>query len=451
MRDHLQNGTAWFAANFEKFEARLNGDSTSKLHAVRRDAMERFARLGFPTTKDEEWRFTNLASMAKIPFTPSFVPEPVPVDAEAIREFTFGDFHTIRLVFVDGHFREDLSVLDQVPPNVSIGSLAPAVRGGTAGLLDHLTRYTGEGDALTSLNTAFLQDGVLISVPDGVEIPVPVHVLYLSSDRVEPFLSTPRNLVMVGAGSRLSIVETYAGLAGNIYFTNAVSEIVLGDGAVVEHDKLQVESRKAYHIGAITIYQKARSSYTANSISLGGALVRNTVTSVLDDEHCVSTLNGLSIGTGRQLVDNHTVIDHVKPNCNSHELYKAILDGRSRGVFNGKIFVRRDAQKTDAKQTNKTLLLSDDATIDTKPQLEIFADDVKCTHGATVGQLDDEQLFYLGTRGIGPDEARAILTFAFASDIVQRVHIEPLRDQLDGLIRARLLDGRVRGDGHEAG
>ena len=242
----------------------------------------------------------------------------------------------------------------------------------------------------------------------------------------------------------MSIVETYAGLSDNLYFTNAVSEIILGPGAVVEHDKLQVESGKSYHIGTIHVRQQERSVYTGNSISLGAAIVRNTVTCVLDGEVAGCTLNGLSLGTEKQLVDNHTVIDHASPNCTSHELYKSVLDGRAKGVFNGKIFVRKDAQKTDAKQTNKTLLLSDDATIDTKPQLEIFADDVKCTHGATVGQLDDEQVFYLRSRGVGIGEARDILTYAFASDIIARVHVMPLKEQLEGMLRARLRQGRVR-------
>jgi len=202
-------------------------------------------------------------------------------------------------------------------------------------------------------------------------------------------------------------------------------------------------------VGTMHIRQLAGSSYVANSISLGGSIVRNTVTARLDDERCECTLNGLSLATGRQLVDNHTVIDHAKPNCVSHELYKSVLDGRAKGVFNGKIFVRKDAQKTDAKQTNKTLLLSDEATIDTKPQLEIFADDVKCTHGATVGQLDEEQIFYLRSRGVGLEQARDLLTYAFASDVIQRIHIDPLRDQLDQLLHARLRQGRIAYDNDE--
>jgi Fe-S cluster assembly protein SufD len=238
-------------------------------------------------------------------------------------------------------------------------------------------------------------------------------------------------------------VESYVGIGEDNYLTNAVTEVVVGEGTTVEHDKLQLESLSAFHIGTTAIQQLAGSSVTSNSVALGGALVRNTVSVVLDGERCECTLNGLSLGTERQLIDNHTSIDHAHPHCESHELYKSVLDGAAKGVFNGKITVRRDAQKTDAKQTNKTLLLSDDATINTKPQLEIFADDVKCTHGATVGQLDEEQLFYLQTRGIGIEAARDLLTFAFATDVINRIHVEPLHAQLDTLLHNRLRQGRV--------
>jgi Fe-S cluster assembly protein SufD len=298
----------------------------------------------------------------------------------------------------------------------------------------------------TSLGTAFLQDGAYVRLPPGTSLDLPVHLLFVSSRRASPFVSTPRVLIVAGAGSRVSIVETYAALAGNVYLTSAVSEVALGERAVVEHDKLQLESGAAYHVGATHVRLAAGSTFTSNAITFGGAIVRNNITARFDGEHAECTLNGLSVATGTQLVDNHTVIDHARAHCASHELYKAVLDGSSRGVFNGKIFVRKDAQKTDARQTNKTLLLSDEATIDTKPQLEIFADDVKCTHGATVGQLDEEQVFYLRSRGIGEVEARDLLTFAFASDVINRVHVGGLRARLDAMLHARLHDGRVAGE-----
>jgi Fe-S cluster assembly protein SufD len=293
-----------------------------------------------------------------------------------------------------------------------------------------------------SLNTAFLQDGAFVYIPDGIVLDDSIQLLFIASEK-QPFLASPRNLVIIGKRSRVSIVESYVSLTDQTYLTNAVTEIVAGDESIVEHDKLQNESLRAFHVAMIHAKLGAKAQFTSNSIAVGGSIVRNNVTVVLDAERSECTLNGLSLSTGSQVIDNHTTIDHAKPNCSSHELYKAIIDGKSRGVFNGKIFVRADAQKTDAKQTNKTLLLSDEATVDTKPQLEIFADDVKCTHGATVGQLDAEQVFYLRSRGIDETAARDILTFAFASDVVRRVHVDPLRDQLETLIHERLDQGRL--------
>jgi Fe-S cluster assembly protein SufD len=250
---------------------------------------------------------------------------------------------------------------------------------------------------------------------------------------------------VAGENSRATIAEQYGSVDGTSYLTNSVTEMVVGPNAVIEHDRLQQEHEQAFHIGTMHVRQESGSVFTSNAINLGGSLVRNTITVVLNGRHIESTLNGLSLGTGTQLVDNHTMIDHANPDCASHELYKSILDGHSRGVFNGKIFVRKDAQKTDAKQTNKTLLLSDEATIDTKPQLEIFADDVKCTHGATVGQLDEEQVFYLRSRGIDEIDARDILTYAFAADVVERIHLDSLKRRLEGLLHARLDRGRRNG------
>jgi Fe-S cluster assembly protein SufD len=257
------------------------------------------------------------------------------------------------------------------------------------------------------------------------------------------YAAQPRNLIVVEPDCQLKIAEIYLSLAKNTYLINTVTEIFIGENSIVEHNKVQIENLNAYHIGTTHIKMNTLSNYTSNVISLGGSIVRNNITSVLEAEGAECTLNGLSLGTGTQLIDNHTVIDHAKPNCKSHELYKSILGGASKGVFNGKIFVRKDAQKTDAKQTNKTLLLSDDATINTKPQLEIFADDVKCTHGATIGQLDAEQIFYLRSRGIGETAARDILTFAFAEDVVNRITIEPLRRQLTSIIQERLDKSRT--------
>jgi Fe-S cluster assembly protein SufD len=261
--------------------------------------------------------------------------------------------------------------------------------------------------------------------------------LYLTTEAGEGTVAHPRNLVVTGSQSQLTIVESYAGLKEQVYFTNAVTEILAADHAVIDHYKLQQESSEAFHVGTLKVHQESGSNFSSHYLGFGGALVRNEVRSMVDGEGCESTLNGLYMAGGRQHADNHTVIDHAKPRCASHELYKGILNGKAHGVFNGKIFVHQDAQKTDAKQTNKTLLLSDDAVINTKPQLEIYADDVKCTHGASVGQLDEEQVFYLRTRGINQEDARRILTFGFANDVIDRVKIDGLRNEMQSFVTAK--------------
>jgi len=434
-----------YRSHFEVFEKLLNGDTGSAVHGIRSRAFEKFMELGFPGPKHEEWRFTNVAPIAKSKFMPVAslaVPKISPAEVE---KFTFGGLHCTRLVFVNGRYAPELSSLASLPEGTTVGSLAEALASQPDIVRTHLSRHaTYDENTFTALNTAFMQDGAFVHVPDGKVVEDPIHVLFISSGSGDAFVVHPRNLIIAGNGSQVSLVESYVANGAGAYFTNAVTEFVLGEQAIVEHDKFQDEAAGAFHIGTIHVHQKRKSNYTSNSIALGGSLVRNNITVVLDDEWCEATLNGLSLATGDQLIDNHTTIDHAKPNCQSHELYKAILTDKSRGVFNGKIFVRKDAQKTDAKQTNKTLLLSDGATIDTKPQLEIFADDVKCTHGATVGQLDEEQLFYLRARGIGEDQARDILTFAFASDVIQRVHVEPLRDQLDQILQSRLRKARTK-------
>jgi Fe-S cluster assembly protein SufD len=431
-----------YQTHFLAFERTLNGASKTSLHELRREAMGKLSDVGFPTTRHEEWKFTNISPITKVDFTPVLRYDGHGIEAKQLRPFSFGTHH--QLVFVDGHFSASLSTLGTLPAGVYCGSLASAVKESDERLLQFLGRQVSvDATPFVSLNTAFLNDGAFLYVPDGVVLEDSIHLLFVASGTGE-VLSTPRNVLVLGRRSQASVVESYVSLGDSRYLTNAVSEIVVGDEAILEHDKLQDESPSAFHIAMIHALLGAKTAFTSNSIAVGGSIVRNNVTVVLDAEWSECTLNGLSLGTGSQLIDNHTTIDHAKPNCASHEIYKAILDGKSRGVFNGKIFVRPLAQKTDAKQTNKTLLLSDEATIDTKPQLEIFADDVKCTHGATVGQLDAEQVFYLRSRGIDEMSARDILTFAFAGDVVQRVHVDPLRSQLEELIHSRLGQGRTQ-------
>lgn len=430
----------WYRSHFDAFESTLNGESKSTLHQMRREAIGKFSDTGFPTTRHEEWKYTNIAPITKTDFTPITRFDGAGISKEQIQQFSFGTRH--QLVFVDGHFSTELSTSAQLPSGVACGSLARAheVSG------DQVGQYLGgqlkiDETPFVTLNTAFINDGAFIVIPDRVVMEDSVHLLFIASGKQDVLLA-PRNVIVLGKGSQASIVESYVALNEVRYLTNAVTEITLGEGSVLEHDKLQLESIQAFHVAMTYARLGARSTFTSNSIAIGGSIVRNNVTAILDAEGVECTLNGLSLSTGSQLIDNHTTMDHAKPNCASHELYKSILDGHSRGVFNGKIFVRDQAQKTDAKQTNKALLLSDDATIDTKPQLEIFADDVKCTHGATVGQLDSEQIFYLRSRGIDESAARDILTFAFASDVVRRVHVEPLKAKLEELIRTHLDAGR---------
>jgi len=431
----------WYQSTFADFERSLNGEAEAEFHHHRRRALQRFGEIGFPTTRHEEWRFTNISPIAEARFKP-VTGEARPPDRSEVGRFFFNTRH--RLVFVDGRFAAELSSMEKLPKGVRAGSLAAAVKSRDPETHRFLAQYaTDEENAFIALNTAFARDGAFIFVPDGVVMEDSIHVVYIATG-MDQSLLTPRNLVIAGTRSQLSFVESYVSLKDGRYLTNAVTELIAGEGAIVEHDKLQNESVQAYHISVIQTHQGRQSSVTSNAITLGGAIVRNNVTAVLDGEGAECTLNGLSLGNGSQLIDNHTAIDHAKPHCESHELYKAVLDGKAHGVFNGKIFVRKDAQKTNAKQTNKTLLLSDNAFIDTKPQLEIFADDVKCTHGATVGQLDADQIFYLRTRGIGADAARDILTFAFATDVVEKIHVEPLKELLGSLVQAKLEKGRKR-------
>jgi Fe-S cluster assembly protein SufD len=432
-----------YLSNFEKFEKGLNGESKSPVHMIRKNALDTFTKLGFPTTRNEEWKFTSVLPIAQSHFAQILNPDPSGIKQKDVDRFLFPGLEKNRLVFVNGHFSKELSSITAVPKNATVENLAEALRADKEFVEQHLSRYARfDENAFTALNTGFMKDGAFIKVPDGVIFDEPVFLLFVATKHREPFVTHPRNLVVVGKNAQISVVERYVSLDEMAYFTNAVTEIVAGENSVIEHDKLQQENTNAFHVGSLHITMEAKSNFTSNSFVMGGSLVRNDIVSVLGAEGIECTLNGLSLATGKQHIDNHTTIDHAKPHCNSHELYKSILDGKSKGVFNGKIFVRKDAQKTDAKQTNKTLLLSDEATIDTKPQLEIFADDVKCTHGATVGHLDAEAVFYLRSRGIGYDLARDILTYAFASDVTRRVKIEAVRNELDHMILERLHQGR---------
>ena len=425
-----------YLAAFAEFE-RTAATGPSWLAPLRKAAISRFREVGFPTRHDEEWRFTNPAPLADTKFQPAR-PGSVTVTAAEIAPFIFPEMGATTLVFVDGAYAPALSSVGTLPKGVTVSSLAEAFAAHHPAIEPHLARYAKFDTTFPALNTAFLSDGAFIHIPKSVAVTEPIHLLFVATASTVPTLSQPRTLIVAEENSQATVVESYAGLgaAGNL--TNAVTEIVVAQHAHLDHYKLVRESANAYHVGTMQVQMAGQSVFSSHSINLGGLLVRNDANATLGAEYAECTLNGLSLVDGKRLVDNHTAIDHALPNCNSHELYKYILDDQARGVFNGKIYVREDAQKTDAKQTNQTLLLSADAQINTKPQLEIFADDVKCTHGATIGQLDREQQFYLQSRGIPKDEARDLLIYAFAGDVISRIKVAALREALDAILLAEL-------------
>jgi len=406
----------------------------ANFQALRQTARSQFRELPFPTPRTEDWRFTNVASLLQKPFAPAIqAPE---LDAALLPAPSAPD--AVRLTFVNGWFAPKLSTSRRLPDGVAIGNLASAKLEETL----QLARIAAaDAQVFTALNTALLHDGAFVLVPDNAIVDRPIEFLYLVQPADDNLAITPRTLIVAGKNSRATFVERYLAVAGasESYFTNTVSEISLGDGAVIDHYKVQQESLQAYHIADTHVVLGAAANFTTHYVALGGNLVRNEVRVRFAGRNAEATVNGLYLAAGKQHLDNYTVIDHAVPNCASHELYKGVLADQAHGVFNGKIFVRQDAQKTDAKQTNKVLLLSDTATINTKPQLEIFADDVKCTHGATIGQLDADQIFYLQTRGIAAEQARRLLIYAFANDIVSRIKIEAIRDQLENILVQRNL------------
>lgn len=390
-----------YLASFARLEKQWKASDPPWLARIRQAAIDRFAELGFPTLAEEEWRFTPLQPLLQVPFAVG-APRPGRMPGEWICQ-------------------------GSLPQGVILCSLAEALANQAALVEPHLARYADfEDQTFTALNTAFLQDGVFLYLPRNCVVEQPIELLAIGSAAAQPTVWHRRCLIVAEANSQARIAERYEGQAG-VYFTNAVTEVVLGENAVIDYYKLQQESREAFHVHTLQVQQGRSSNFASHTVTLGGRLTRNDITAVLDGEGCECTLNGLYLGSDEQLIDNHTRIEHARPHCTSQELYKGILDGRAHGVFNGKIHVHPDAQKTDAKQTNQTLLLSEDALIHTKPQLEIYADDVKCTHGATVGQLDAEGLLYLRSRGLGKDEARGLLIYAFANDIIGRIQIESLR------------------------
>ncbi len=418
----------------EYLRAVAHGPSQPRWMAQARErAIAHFERLGFPTTRLEQWRFTSVAPIAERRFVLASdgAGHVHPKQTAALSA------PAAHAVCVNGRFASKLSSVEKLPKGVQVLSLEAALTSNPGLVEPYLGRLTlTQTSAFTSLNAAFLRDGVVVIVAPGVVLEQPIEVVFASVSESGGSVSHPRLLIVAGEGSQITVLERYVGTGAA--FTNAVGEVWLGANAVIDHYKLQEEPSDSFHIASMFLHGARNGNFSSHSLTFGGGLVRNDVLATLDGEGIDCTLNGLYVGRDTQLIDNHTTIDHAMPHCDSHEIYKGILAEHSRAVFNGKIIVRPDAQKTDAKQTNKALLLSDDANINTKPELEIFANDVKCTHGAAIGQLDETAMFYLRSRGLGVSESRAMLVHAFAGDILNRVKIAPVREYLEGILTARL-------------
>ncbi len=428
-----------FRAAFEARARELAGNAPSWVERLRRNAIERFEELGFPTTGEEDWKYTNVASIARAPFRPSVRSEAA-IDAQNIEPFIYEEARASRLVFVNGHFRRELSSMSGLPAGVIAEDLPEAFEGEQAKIVrEHLSRRAvADVDAFTTLNTSFIESGAFLFIPQGVEVKSPIHLLFLSTETPEPTASFPRLLVVAGRDSSATLIESYAATNEAVYLTNAVTEIFVGEGARLAHYKVQTESERAFHIAETRAELERSSVYDLTTITLGAQLSRHDIEVSLGHEGAECWVDGLYLVGDGQHADTHSLIDHRKAHCTSHQNYKGILDGKSRAVFNGRVFVHRDAQQTDAVQSNKNLLLSHEARVDTKPQLEIYADDVKCAHGATVGQLDEEELFYLASRGLHPEIARNLLTYGFAEEIVEKIKIDSIKTQLDEAILNRL-------------
>ncbi|HEX8844241.1 MAG TPA: Fe-S cluster assembly protein SufD [Pyrinomonadaceae bacterium] len=428
-----------YAASFSAL--RESAGRPSWVERLREDAFTRFEALGFPTTREEEWKYTNVAQIAKSRFEAA-TESGTTSSASELKSLVYEEARDSQLVFVNGFYRPDLSSTKALPAGVVAADISEALKDDDSAeiLRRQLARTFNDGEnAFEALNTAFLAGGAFLFIPKGVVVDAPVHFLFVSdAERAQTF-STPRVLVVAERASAATVIESYASATGDdAYFTNAVVEIVLAEGASLVHYKLQRESAAAFHVASTRASLGRDSLYNSTTVTLGARLSRHNISINLDEEGAQCWVDGLYMVGDGQHADTHSLIDHRQPHCASRQLYKGILDGKSRAVFNGKVFVREGAQGTDATQTNRNLLLSDEARVDTKPQLEIFADDVKCAHGATVGQLEEEELFYLVSRGLHPDLARNLLTYGFAEEVIDKIKIESIKAQLDEAVLNQL-------------
>lgn len=425
----MVKSTHHFLSAFERFQ-KTSASAPDWLRDVRQAAIGSFVQSGLPTTRDEEWRYTSVEPITSIGFE-SANGEATLLRADDLYAPSFTDPAYNRLVFINGVFCRQFSSIRELPAGVRVENLSAALTADVAVVRPHLSRNSVREQPFVALNTAFAAEGAFVSVPERVVVAEPIYLVFCSFGSGNPVMSHPRNLIIFEAGSQARIVESYIGLGDQPYLANAVTDVVGGEGSVIDYYRLQNEATCGYHVGALEARLSRNCSFTAHAVTLGGSLIRNDIHALLDGEGSECALNGLYLLDGKQHVDNHTEIEHAKPRATSQELYKGILSGAAHAVFNGKILVHKDAQKTDARQTNKNLLLSENAVVNTKPQLEIHADDVKCSHGSTIGQLDKDALFYLRSRGLDTAEAQSLLSYAFASELVGRMRIAPLRARLD--------------------
>jgi Fe-S cluster assembly protein SufD len=400
-------------------------ESFSWLNQLRAQAIDRVSTQKLPTKRDEEWRFTDISPLARLPYRPSQPDSNLHIQDI---QHLFLDEVKNRLVFVDGHFSRQLSVIAN--PAFTIGNLPELLSTHASILESHLGQYARfDSNVFTALNTAFLRDGAVIIAPKNTAVADPIHVLFIATQ--SEVTHYPRCLLIGESGSRVTLIEDYAALGKAAYITNAITEISLADNAHARHIRLQRESTQAFHLANCAVSLAHASNYQSISIALGSRISRYNLDVRLTDEAAECTVDGLTVISDHQLADTHTCIDHSKPGGTSRQLHKCIADDTAHAVFNGKIIVRPHAQRTNSSQSSRNLLLSKTAQVDTKPQLEIFADDVKCSHGATVGQLDQEEIFYLRSRGLSEKAARNLLTYAFGAEIISRIPVTSLRQQLE--------------------
>ncbi|MGN6626479.1 MAG: Fe-S cluster assembly protein SufD [Tepidisphaeraceae bacterium] len=415
-------------------DTRRSTDSPAWLQTLRETARATFTSQGLPTGKEEAWRFTKLQPIVRETFT-----DAEPADgADLHGQYTFGDEACVEFVFVNGHFSAELSRLDHAPKGLTVSTLVDACTGPHAELVKKQLGQVGDpsGHAFALFNTADFSNGAFVHVKRGATIETPVHFLFINVGGKSPVVSHPRILAIAEENSEATFVESYVG-RGSKYLCNAVSEFVVGDDARIDHCKLQRESTEAFHVANMQVRIGKQTQFVSHAISIGAAVSRNDLAVELGGRGGYATLNGLVLIGGTQHCDNHTLLDHAAPDCPSHELYKHVLADKASAVFKGQIFVNQIAQKTNAKQSSKALLLSDTAEMNSMPALEIYADDVKCTHGSTTGPIDEDLIFYLRSRGVGIEAARHLLTYAFAADVTRRIRVAPVRRRVEDYMAAR--------------